>query len=103
MDSEDRGYGSPLMAPPLLDRFDAAVGDGLERAMIHHHRRRLRRHGQLKAFAPATDGLYAETAVPPREGNEIQILIDGANALPRMAEAIEHAKRHVHVCSWHLE
>jgi phosphatidylserine/phosphatidylglycerophosphate/cardiolipin synthase-like enzyme len=91
------------MAPTLLDRFDAAVGDGLERTMIHHHRRRLRRHGQLRAFAPATDGLYAETAVPPREGNEMQILIDGANALPRMAEAIQSAKRHVHVCSWHLE
>jgi phosphatidylserine/phosphatidylglycerophosphate/cardiolipin synthase-like enzyme len=91
------------MAPTLLDRFDAAVGDGLERAMIHHHRRRLSRHGQLPAFAPATDGLYAETAVPPREGNEMQILIDGANALSRMAEAIQNAKRHVHVCSWHLE
>src|SRR3954471_515506 len=91
------------MAPTLLDRFDAAVGDGLERAMIHHHRRRLGRHGQLPAFAPATDGLYAETAVPPREGNEVQILIDGANALPQMAEAIQNAKRHVHVCSWHLE
>ena len=37
------------MAPTLLDRFDAAVGDGIERAMIHHHMRRLRRHGQLKA------------------------------------------------------
>src|SRR3954454_19011785 len=91
------------MAPTPLDRFDAAVGDGLESAMIHHHRRRLDRHGQLPAFAPATDGLYAETAVPPREGNEMQILIDGANALPRMAEAIQNAKRHVHVCSWHLE
>src|SRR3954451_2969735 len=91
------------MAPTLLDRFDAAVGDGLERTMIHHHRRRLRRHGQLRAFAPASDGLYATTAVAPREGNDLQILIDGANALPRMAEAIQNAKRHVHVCSWHLE
>ena len=33
----------------------------------------------------------------------MQVLIDGANALPRMAEAIQSAKRHVHVCSWHLE
>ena len=33
----------------------------------------------------------------------MQVLIDGANALPRMAEAIQGAKRHVHVCSWHLE
>ena len=54
------------MAAPLLDRFDAAVGDGIERAMIHHHLRRLRRHGQLPAIAPATEGLWAQTAVPPR-------------------------------------
>src|SRR3954449_185685 len=87
----------------VIDRFDAALGDGLERAMIHHHMRRLRRHGQLAALAPASEGLWARTAPPPREGNAFEVLIDGANALPRMAEAIRSAKRHVHVCSWHLE
>src|SRR3954469_2226181 len=87
----------------VIDRFDAAIGDGVERAMIHHHMRRLRRHGQLSALAPATEGLWARTAPPPREGNAFEVLIDGANALPRMAEAIRSAKRHVHVCSWHLE
>jgi phosphatidylserine/phosphatidylglycerophosphate/cardiolipin synthase-like enzyme len=87
----------------VIDRFDAAVGDGIERAMIHHHMRRLRRHGQLAAIAPASEGLWARTATPPREGNALEVLIDGANALPRMAEAIRAAKRHVHVCSWHLE
>ena len=86
-----------------LDRVDAAIGGGIEHAMIHHHMRRLKRHGQLRALAPATEGLWAETAVPPRAGNSMQVLIDGANALPRMAEAIQGAKRHVHVCSWHLE
>src|SRR4051812_13814663 len=87
----------------VIDRFDAALGDGVERAMIHHHMRRLRRHGQLAALAPATEGLWARSAPPPREGNAFEVLIDGANALPRMAEAIRSAKRHVHVCSWHLE
>jgi phosphatidylserine/phosphatidylglycerophosphate/cardiolipin synthase-like enzyme len=91
------------MAVPLLDRLDAAVGDGIERAMIHHHMRRLRRHGQLAALAPATEGLWAQTAAPPRDGNSLEILIDGENALPRMAEAIRGAKRHVHVCSWNLQ
>src|SRR3954454_14243816 len=87
----------------VIDRFDAALGDGIERAMIHHHVRRLRRHGQTAALAPASEGLWARTAPPPREGNSLEVLIDGANALPRMAEAIRAAKRHVHVCSWHLE
>src|SRR5829696_1653392 len=91
------------MAIPLLDRFDAAVGDGIERAMIHHHMRRLRRHGQVTALAPASEGLWAQTGAPPREGNTLEVLIDGENALPRIAEAIRDAQRHVHVCSWHLE
>jgi phosphatidylserine/phosphatidylglycerophosphate/cardiolipin synthase-like enzyme len=87
----------------VLERVDAAVGDGIERAMIHHHMRRLRRHGQLAAIAPGSEGLWARTAVPPREGNALDVLIDGENALPAMAEAIRNARRHVHVCSWHLE
>src|SRR3954451_23909821 len=102
MSLEASGYGCRAMAP-LLDRFDAALGDGIERAMIHHHLRRLRRHGHLNAFAPASEGLWARTSVPPRDGNALEILVDGANALPRMAEAIRNARRHVHVCSWHLE
>ena len=91
------------MHVPFADRVDAAVGDGLERSMLHHHLRRLRRHGQLGAIAPASEGLWAQTAVPPREGNALEVLIDGENALPAMADAIRNAKRHVHVCSWNLE
>jgi hypothetical protein len=74
------------MAVRLLDRFDAAVGDGIERAMIHHHMRRLRRHGQLAAIAPASEGLWAQTAAPPRHGNSLEILIDGENARRRLAD-----------------
>ena len=87
----------------MLERVDAAVGDGLERAMVRHHARRLRRQGRLHALIPTTPGLWAETAVPPRDGNSMEVLIDGANALPAMAEAIRGAQRHVHVCSWHME
>src|SRR5919197_1226403 len=91
------------MSVPILDRIDAAVGDGIERAMIHHHMRRMRRHGQLAAIAPASAGLWARTATPPRDGNRMEVLIDGATALPEMAEAIRGAQRHVHICSWNLQ
>ena len=86
-----------------LERFDAALGNGMESAMIRHHIRRLKRKGQLRAIAPATEGLWAETATPPRLGNSFEVLVDGAHALPLMAEAIRGARRHVHVCSWNLE
>jgi phosphatidylserine/phosphatidylglycerophosphate/cardiolipin synthase-like enzyme len=87
----------------MLDRLDAAVGDGLERAMVHHHLRRLRRQGRLDALVPASPGLWATTTAPPREGNAFEVLIDGAVALPQMAEAIGGARRHVHICSWHMQ
>jgi phosphatidylserine/phosphatidylglycerophosphate/cardiolipin synthase-like enzyme len=88
----------------LRSSLDARLGDALERATTGHHLRRLRRQGQLRALAPGTTGLYADSAVtPPRAGNALDVLIDGAQALPAMAEAIASAKRHVHVCSWHLE
>ena len=87
----------------MFDRLDAALGDGLERAMVRHHVRRLRRQGRLHALMPASPGLWATTAPPPREGNALDVLIDGASALPEMADAIRDAKRHVHVCSWHLQ
>jgi phosphatidylserine/phosphatidylglycerophosphate/cardiolipin synthase-like enzyme len=91
------------MADPL-SRLDAAAGDAVERAMIAHHRRRLRHIGRADALIPASPGLWATTATaPPREGNALDVLIDGAQALPAMAEAIRGAQRHVHVCSWHLE
>jgi hypothetical protein len=70
------------MASNLVDRFDAALGDGIELAMTRHHLRRLRRRGQLTALAPASEGLWAVTATPPREGNSLEVLIDGATALP---------------------
>jgi phosphatidylserine/phosphatidylglycerophosphate/cardiolipin synthase-like enzyme len=88
----------------VASKLDAALGDRLDRAMIAHHRRRLDRLGRRDALIPASPGLWATTAAtPPREGNALEVLIDGAHGLPAMAEAIRGAQRHVHVCSWHLE
>jgi phosphatidylserine/phosphatidylglycerophosphate/cardiolipin synthase-like enzyme len=37
-----------------------------------------------------------------REGNAVEVLIDGAAALPRIAEALAGARSHVHIAGWHL-
>jgi phosphatidylserine/phosphatidylglycerophosphate/cardiolipin synthase-like enzyme len=87
----------------VIDRIDAALGDGIERAICAHHRRRLRRRGRLGALDPPADGLWAATGAPPREGNRVEVLIDGATALPAMVEAVRGAQRFVHICSWHME
>jgi|tagenome__1003787_1003787.scaffolds.fasta_scaffold20950241_2 phosphatidylserine/phosphatidylglycerophosphate/cardiolipin synthase-like enzyme len=86
----------------LIDRMDAAVGDGVEAAVKARHRRRLRELGWERAIDPGGDGLWAQGDPPPRAGNAIDVLIDGSEALPAIAEAVRNAKRFVHVTGWHL-
>jgi phosphatidylserine/phosphatidylglycerophosphate/cardiolipin synthase-like enzyme len=87
----------------LLDRFDRWVGQATEATVASHHRRRLARIGQPASYAPPQDGsLWAAGDPPPREGCSLEVLIDGAQALPRMAEAIARARRYVHIAGWHV-
>jgi phosphatidylserine/phosphatidylglycerophosphate/cardiolipin synthase-like enzyme len=80
---------------------DSWLGQRLERVVIDHHRRRLRNIGQRQALeAPA--GGWARSAPPPRQGNRLQVLIDGAEALPRILEAIESAKRSAWLAGWYF-
>ena len=88
-----------------IGRLDAKLGDGVERAVCAHHRRRLARHGHARAFdpTPAADGTpgWAETAsYAPAAGVRAELLVDGAHALPRIAEEIAAAKRHVELAGW---
>src|SRR5213080_667582 len=85
----------------LLARVDAAVGDRIEALVRAHHRRRLARTGWARAFE-ASPRLWAEGEPPPRRGNDIQILIDGASFLPRLADELASAESHVHIAGWYV-
>ncbi len=64
-----------------------------------HHRRRLRRVGWEGALdAPAA--YLAPHGFPPRAGNHVDVLVDGAVALPRIATAIRAAERSVDLAGW---
>jgi len=57
----------------------------------------------MGAYAPPDDGsLWAAADPPPRDGCSLEVLIDGAEALPRIAAAIEGAQRSVHIAGWHV-
>jgi phosphatidylserine/phosphatidylglycerophosphate/cardiolipin synthase-like enzyme len=86
---------------PLL-AFDKAVGDAVERAVRNHHRRRLRRLGQQQALESARDGLWVSGEPAPRDGNAVEILIDGAEALQRIVAELRKARSHVHIAGWHV-
>jgi phosphatidylserine/phosphatidylglycerophosphate/cardiolipin synthase-like enzyme len=90
------------MAIPLLSRADAAVGNAIEAAVCAKHRRRLKRLGWERALEPPDDGVWAAGDPPPRPGCSLDVLVDGAQALPAIAEALQGARRFVHLTGWHL-
>jgi phosphatidylserine/phosphatidylglycerophosphate/cardiolipin synthase-like enzyme len=86
-----------------LERLDHYVGEMTERTVAAHHRRRLARIGHAASYEPPADGsLWAAGDPPPREGCSLEVLIDGAQALPAIAEAIAGAQSYVHIAGWHV-
>jgi phosphatidylserine/phosphatidylglycerophosphate/cardiolipin synthase-like enzyme len=82
---------------------DGWVGDGIEAAIGAHHRRRLRRVGRVDQLDPEPDAtLWADGDPPPRAGGALDVLVDGGEALPRIAEALAGARSHVHIAGWHI-
>jgi phosphatidylserine/phosphatidylglycerophosphate/cardiolipin synthase-like enzyme len=88
--------------PAVLSRVDAVVGDGIEAAVRSKHSWRLRRLGHHAALDPPDDSPWAAGEPPPRAGNSLEVLVDGAEALPAIAAAIEAARESVHVAGWHV-
>jgi phosphatidylserine/phosphatidylglycerophosphate/cardiolipin synthase-like enzyme len=85
----------------MLDSLDRAVGDRLERWVTRHHQRRLRRLGWAQALAPTGPRWWAEGDLLPRSGNTVGVHIDGAAALPALAQALGRARSEVHIANWH--
>ena len=75
----------------------AAISDQISR----HHRRRLRRIGWEHALE-ANGSTWAAGEPPPRPGNAIEVLIDGAEALPLIASELSSARSHIHMTNWFL-
>ena len=46
--------------------------------------------------------LWAAGHPAPRPGSALDVLVDGAEALPRIAEALAGARSHVHIAGWHV-
>ena len=82
--------------------FDKAIGNAAERIVRSHHARRLRRLGWEGALVPLDDALWASGDPPPRDGCSLEVLVDGAEALPRLAAELKRARSHVHLAGWYV-
>jgi phosphatidylserine/phosphatidylglycerophosphate/cardiolipin synthase-like enzyme len=78
-----------------------ALGSAIDRAVASHHVRRLRKVGWEHAFA-ANRRDWANGGLPPREGNRVDVLIDGAEFLPLLADELARAESHVHLTGWYF-
>ena len=81
-----------------MDAITTWAGDQLTAQIRRHHERRLRRIGWQHALEPPAGGWSG--SAPVRDGNALEILIDGEAALPRIAEALRGARSHVHMTGW---
>ena len=91
------------MASGLVERVDGWAGQGIEAAIGAHHRRRLQRVDRIDQLAPPdSPSLWAAGDPPPRAGCALDVLVDGGEALPRIAEALTGARSHVYIAGWHV-
>ena len=94
-----QGTFSPARLRGVTVPLESWFGGQLSRQICLHHERRLRRIGWERALA-APPGGWAQTSPPPRRGNCVEVLIDGANVLPAIAEEMMRARSHVHLTGW---
>ncbi len=83
----------------VLGVVDSEVGAVLESVIRSHHRRRLARVGWNLTVAGARTG-WAHGGFPVRDGNHVEVHIDGAAALPAIAAAVRSARSSVHIAGW---
>jgi phosphatidylserine/phosphatidylglycerophosphate/cardiolipin synthase-like enzyme len=91
------------MAFAKIDRLDDSIGAGIEHLVVAHHRRRLSRRGWARAFDPPDAGLWCAGGPPPRDGNRLEVLVDGDQALPRLEQELRSARESVLLAGWHFE
>ena len=77
---------------------DRRAGDLLSAAIVRHHRRRLAKVGQRTLESVGSGWVSAVNGA--RVGCSLEVLIDGAEALPRIARELRQARSHVHLAGW---
>src|SRR3954453_23174706 len=73
----------------MRDHLDDLAGDALEKIVRTHHQRRLRRLGRGATLEPTSaPDLWVSGPRGPRQGNAVDVLIDGQHALGVMYDAL---------------
>jgi phosphatidylserine/phosphatidylglycerophosphate/cardiolipin synthase-like enzyme len=83
----------------IVGGADRALGNAIEDLERRHHGRRLARIGWTRALRGEGAG-WATGGAAARDGNNLDVFVDGSSALPAIAAAIRSARRSVHIAGW---
>jgi phosphatidylserine/phosphatidylglycerophosphate/cardiolipin synthase-like enzyme len=83
----------------IVGGADRALGNAIEDLERRHHARRLARIGWTRALRGEGAG-WATGGAAVRDGNHVDVFIDGSAALPAIATAVRSARRFVHIAGW---
>jgi len=94
---------STLKTPRFLEaatvKLGHALGGRLDDLSRRRSRQRLRHVGWQRAFDVSKAG-YARGTFPARDGNRLDLLVDGSEALPAIAAELAGAESYVHLTGW---
>ena len=90
---------TPRILESTTVKLGHAFGERLDQAVQNRHRQRLRHVGWSHAL-DADDLAYARETFPAREGNRLDVLVDGSEALPAMAAELSRAESFIHLTGW---
>ena len=93
----------PLKTPRFLEsatvKLGHAAGERLDDLARRRRRQRLRRVGWQRAL-DVSKASYARGTFAAREGNRLDLLVDGSEALPAIAAELARAESYVHLAGW---
>lgn len=98
-DSVPGASPTPRFLESATVKIGHALGEGIDRGVRSRHRQRLRHFGWQKAV-DASELAFASGGFPARPGNTLDVLVDGSEALPAMAEELSRAQSYVHLVGW---
>ena len=90
---------TPRAFESVTVKLGHAFGERIDRAVRSRHRRRLRHVGWQRALDASGLG-FAHGTYPARPGNALDVLVDGSEMLPAVAQALSRAESYVHIAGW---
>ena len=90
---------TPRFLESVAVKLGHALGEQIDSSVRGRHRLRLRHLGWERALTASELG-FAQGGFPARPGNMLDVLVDGSDVLPSIAQELSAAQSYVHLAGW---